>query len=211
MKKSIIISIFFASTLPISLFAAQPLDASAKSTIAAYEALAMDESDMGDVSGVAGPNVLNVYGASAGGLMQESEEPDDLVESLNEWGFNEGKKTQVFADKEISKIERTSDSNINLAGQTNLDDTPLTIERDSTIEGGTQAFNTSSAINYKKSNFHHETRQLKGNSIAISRDLHIDLLKIENLGGDDFQTERSAGSIYMSNWSSQGDTILTPR
>lgn len=207
---------FIASFLATGLIstvslASQPLDASEKSTISAYQSLAMSETDMDGVSAIAGQNILNIHGSTAAGLMQENQEPQEDDQTLNEWGFSEGTNTQVFANQELSKIESDSNSGIEL--HQNLTTEAPSIEIDSSIKGsaGSDSFTTTSEVNYKKSNYRHDTTQLEGNAISIARDLKIDLLKIENISGDDLQLERSVGNIYLSNWSSRGDTTLTPR
>jgi hypothetical protein len=209
MKKLVITSLIVTGALSWNVFAAQ--DENEKSTIAAYEALAMSETDMGGVSAVSGQNVLNIHGASAGGLMQENEESSEpSPETLNEWGFSEGKSTQVFADEALKKVQDDLiTSTETIAPQTNNDS--LSVITDSSVVGEAQVFATSSEISYKKSNFSHNTEFHDNNSISVSRDLHIDMLKLENLSGDSLDHHRSVGSIYMSNWSSQGDTTLTPR
>ena len=51
-------------------------------------------------------------------------------------------------------------------------------------------------------------REINNGGVAVSRDLLIDLLKIENLRGNNTDESRSAGSVYLSDWRSQGDTRI---
>lgn len=207
--KTLNISALLISTIFSSyLFAGQPLDSGEKSTIASYTSLEMSEMDMDDVSAVSGLNILNIHGAPAGGLMHENEEPVVLGEELNEWGFSEeAENTQEVANQEIDKIENNA---VNENTPVELVETPTVIEN-SEFQGEAQNFTTSSEITYQKQNFNHEMTKLDNGSISISRDLYIDSLKIENLRGAHYDESRSAGSIYLSDWQSRGDTTITPR
>ncbi|KZZ32450.1 hypothetical protein A3757_04800 [Oleiphilus sp. HI0117] len=211
MKAPLILSI----SLPLMLIASkslasQPINSQEKSTIATYQSLAMSESDMDDVSAIAGISVLDIYGSPAAGLTVDSED-DEATNSNGKNSYNEAEDTQDFASHELKKIEdgglATTQASNDIASPTET----LTIEDNSVVSGAAQSFTTTSEINYKPKNFQHEMKQLSGDSISISRNLHVDLLKIENLSGDHYDESRSAGSIYLSDWTSRGNTILTPR
>ena len=207
MNTSDIIGLILLATVSTHLLATQPLDSAEKSTISNYTSLEMSETDMEDISAISGLNILNVHGAPAGGLMHENEEPVAAAEELNEWGFSESESTQELAKQEIDKLEHNTVKEID---PDILVETPSIIDN-STFQGEAVNFTTSSEISYKKQNFNHEMTTLDNGSISISRDLYIDSLKIENLRGAHYDESRSAGSIYLSDWQSRGDTTITPR
>lgn len=195
--------------------ASQPLNNSdSKTTIAAYESLAMSESDLDDVSAVAGLNVLDIYGQPAAGLTVDDEDSSQNGSSVNKTNdsqqYSEGESTLIFASNELKQIEEEHLS-ASQTSSTEITPNTISIQDESLVTGEATGFTTTSEINYKSRNVHHEMTKLQGDSISISRDLHIDLLKIENLRGDHFDESRSAGSIYLSDWTSRGDTVLTPR
>lgn len=215
MKTSIIVSFFVTCTISNLVMASQPLNNSdSKTTIAAYESLAMSESDLDDVSAVAGLNVLDIYGQPAAGLTVDDEDSSQNGSSVNKTNdsqqYSEGESTLIFASNELKQIEEEHLS-ASQTSSTEITPNTISIQDESLVTGEATGFTTTSEINYKSRNVHHEMTKLQGDSISISRDLHIDLLKIENLRGDHFDESRSAGSIYLSDWTSRGDTVLTPR
>ncbi len=215
MKASIIVNTLALGFLPNLALSSQPLNKpDDRSTIAAYESIALSESDLGAVSAVAGLNILDIYGAPAAGLTVETEGASETKvlekDSAATSQYSEGENTRAFASSELKQIEEERLS-ANQTADTGLTIGIVSIQDNSLVSGEAQAFTTTSEINYKTRNVHHEMTPLEGDSISISRDLHIDLLKIENLRGDHFDESRSAGSIYLSDWTSRGDTTLTPR
>ena len=75
-------------------------------------------------------------------------------------------------------------------------------------QGNASVFSTNSEINYKTNNVNRDMQALDDGEIIVSRDLQIDLLKLENLRGDNREGNRSAGNIYLSDWNSRGDTRI---
>lgn len=189
----------------------------------------MSEADMDNVSAVAGLNLLNIYGAPSAGLKVDTEENASSTKSssnnrilddasveitgpLSVESYQEGETTQDFASQELTKIEegRLNQEQGSISSFESSLQSSAIIDDRSTI-GEAQAFTTSSEISYKDRNVHHEMTELGNGAVSVSRNLQIDLLKIENLRGAHHEEHRSAGSIYLSDWSSRGDTRLTPR
>lgn len=79
------------------------------------------------------------------------------------------------------------------------------------IVGQAVAFDTTSEIRYNKSEFKHDAKFNADGSVQHDRNLKIDLLKFENIGGDDLDDSSTIGSIYISDWRSEGSTTTTAR
>jgi hypothetical protein len=185
-----------AFLLPLSTFAIQP----------------MSESDLEVVSAITGSNILNIFGASQAGLKiddSKSESTEATSVNLNTEKFNEGEATKPVALSELRTIEEDTlkhQHNSELLLSKGTQETVLSLNKQTTTNAS--AFSTSSEINYKTSNVSHEMRNIENDGVAVSRDLQIDLLKLENLRGDNLDDGRSAGNIYISDWRSQGDTRI---
>lgn len=79
------------------------------------------------------------------------------------------------------------------------------------VVGQAAAFDTTSEIRYNKSQFKHDAKFNADGSVQHDRNLKIDLLKFENVGGDDLDDTSTIGSIYISDWRSEGSTTTTVR
>lgn len=175
----------------------------------------MTESDLEVVSATTGSNILNIFGASQAGLkVDDSSDPINSTSNvtLTQEAYNEGEATSPIV---LSKLQKLDQEAIQSNSTDNQDASSITLETQDTIiklneftTGSASAFTTSSEINYKTSNVHHEMRDLENGGVGVSRDLQIDLLKLENLRGAHLDESRSAGSIYISDWSSRGDTRI---
>jgi len=176
----------------------------------------MSESDLEIISATTGSNILNIFGASQAGLkiddsMSESTEVSSV--SLNTENYNEGEATKPIALNKLRTIEQDNlqiPNNTELVVSKDTQNTVIKINEQTT--GNSSVFTTSSEINYKTSKVHHQMRNIEDGGVAVSRDLQIDLLKLENLRGDSMDDSRAAGSIYISDWQSRGDTrIITSK
>lgn len=190
-------SCFFVLVFPCLALAIQP----------------MSEKDLEIVSATTGSNILNIFGASQAGLkidgsMSESTEVSSV--SLNTENYNEGEATKPVALNKLRTIEQDNLQipNTNIEPAVSNDTQNIVLKVNEQTTGNASVFTTSSEINYKTSNVHHQMRNIENGGVAVSRDLQIDLLKLENLRGDSLDDGRSAGSIYISNWHSQGDTRI---
>tara|TARA_R110001599_G_scaffold34796_6_gene111079 strand:+ start:3043 stop:3678 length:636 start_codon:yes stop_codon:yes gene_type:complete len=199
LKKSLLLkaSCFLVFVLPYPALAVQP----------------MSEADLEFVSATTGSNILNIFGASQAGLKIDgsmSEDTEVSSVSLNTENFNEGEATKPAA---LNKLRTIEEDNLQIPNNISelvlsKDTQNIVLKINEQTTGSASVFTTSSEINYKTSNVHHEMRNIEGGGVAVSRDLQIDLLKLENLRGDHMDESRSAGSIYISDWRSQGDTRI---
>ena len=183
----------------------------------AYSVQPMTESDLEVVSATTGDNILNIFGASQAGLKVDSDEKvepgsatlqTEINASLNKEQFQEGESISDIAAMKLRDIEQKTSSNREPATRENIDQSVQSnaiLISESTTKSSS-AYSTNSEINYKTANFKHQMRELD-NGVAVQRDLQIDLLKLENLKGAHYD-ERSAGSIYLSDWRSRGDTRI---
>jgi len=203
---------------PIFLFALKGFILSVLSGFA-YSVQPMTESDLEIVSATTGDNILNIFGASEAGLRVDSNkqvEPGSATLNpenstpLNKEQFQEGENAASIAASEIRELEQNSRQTktiipSSIIGQDVQQAAMLSGESTSKASS---AYSTESEINYKTANFKHQMRELDNGGVAVTRDLQIDLLKLENLKGAHFDESRSAGSIYLSDWRSQGDTRI---
>lgn len=175
----------------------------------------MSESDLEIVSATTGANILNIFGASQAGLKVDDSDNPGLAISKTELTsekYSEGEATAPIALSKLQSLEKESIQTTN----SSPNQTPaLSAEAQNTIvklneftKGEASLYSTSSEINYKASNVHHEMRNLENGGVGVSRDIQVDLLKLENLRGAHADESRSAGSIYISDWNSQGDTRI---
>lgn len=189
------------------------------STISAYahSVQPMTESDLEIVSATTGDNILNIFGASQAGLKIDSDqkvEPGSAnLDSqsnahLGKEQFQEGESVKAIAAIELRDIEQKTSTNkqINTAERIEQSVQNSAVLSGESTTKSSSAYSTNSEINYKTANFKHQMRELE-NGVAVQRDLQIDLLKLENLKGAHYD-ERSAGSIYLSDWQSRGDTRI---
>jgi len=163
----------------------------------------LTESDMDNVSVETGQNILDIFGAAAAGL----EDDIDPNEGAEESKDTASKDAAQFAlqDNEQDASEST---NAVSPSYTSFEDAQAAIEANAKTIGTANVFKTSSEIQYNDKDFSHKADFLRDGSVVHTRDLKIDLLKLENLRGDYNDSERSAGSIYLSNWESRGSTRM---
>lgn len=174
----------------------------------------MTETDLEIVSASTGNNILNIYGSSQAGLKIDESDIRNLSTSevkLSQEKYSEGEAATPAAINKLQYIEQknlqTSDNDVLAPSISNV--TQTTIVKLNEFTSGEAAINsTNSQINYKTSNVNHEMRNIENGGVAVSRDLQVDLLKLENLRGINVDDGRSAGSIYLSNWRSLGDTRI---
>ena len=141
---------------------------------------------------------------------EETGEPSSSSVQLNSENVTEGEATKSIAlnklrDIEDNSLERTAEPQQALISN---DSQRTVLKLSESTTGNASVFSTNSEINYKNSNVHHDMRTIDNGGVAISRDLQIDLLKLENLRGDNTDGNRSVGNIYLSDWSSRGDTRI---
>jgi len=124
---------------------------------------------------------------------------------------NEGSATQEFATAELRTAEENAAKQNAPINSFALDYSSVSddIAKSQVTVGQATAFTTTSEIRYEQGNFNHEMRELDNGGVAVTRDLTIDLLKIENLRGDHYDESRNAGSVFLSNWRSRGDTKIS--
>ncbi len=170
----------------------------------------LNELDLGDVSADAGVNVLNLYGMPAAGITVDTSEDvplEGLSLTLPETKHSEGEEAVPAAEQRLSELERSLQSLIKTDGEEGSVSVAI-IEKivaatDITLREASVVDNNSS-IRYRSDDFQHSTDFVDPDTISINRKLLIERLSFENLSGDNGDSGRSAGSIYISNWSSQG-------
>jgi len=181
----------------------------------AHSAKPMNETDLSSVSAVTGENILNLFGAPAAGLSIDQAEPlatsSKKVALSEDEIYQESSTTEIFAEAELESLEKSSSKQ---APPSNLDIDISAFEEaiyasEKTIGVATSLNSSNSEIRYSNNKVHHDLTVTTGNDIKVSRDLHIDLLKV-----DDLRTSAegpSAGSIYLSDWRSKGTTHIVTR
>ncbi len=180
----------------------------------------MTETDLEIVSATTGDNILNIFGASQAGLKIDTDKvkPGSAKLTTNEnidlrkEAITEGEGARSIAAIEIREIELKQQSALLPEGSTSSG-LPLEAQRSAiqVSESTTKRSSTNetnSEINYKTANFKHQMREIDNGGVAVQRELQIDLLKLENLRGLQAEENRSAGSIYLSDWNSRGDTRI---
>jgi len=181
----------------------------------AHSAKPMNENDLGSISAVSGENILSLFGAPAAGLSIEqagalATSSKNTTLSKNET-YEEGSTTEVFAEAELESLEKDSSEQVpppNL----NIDISAFeeAIYASKLTTGiATSLDSSNSEIQFFNKNMNRNLTVITGNDIKVSRDLHIDLLKI-----DDLRTSAegpSAGSLYLSDWRSKGTTHMVTR
>lgn len=188
-------------------------------TMLSFSALAvqpMSESDLEIVSITTGNNILNIFGVSQAGLKVENK-TNSLNNSsigtrieLEPENYAEGEATNPIALNELRTIEEDSVQNILQPQQALISNNSqrTVVNLNKSTQGNASVFSTNSEINYKTNNVNRDMQELDDGEIIVSRDLQIDLLKLENLRGDNREGNRSAGNIYLSDWNSRGDTRI---
>lgn len=178
----------------------------------AFAVQPMTESDLEVVSATTGSNILNVFGNSKAGLKIDLEGDAPISDTpLNSEQFQEGEATKPIALNQIRTLEDDSNptpNNTNSEVVVSNSSQSAILKLNEQTTGNASLFSTNSEIKYKNNNFNHEMRLINNDAVAVSRDLQIDQLKLENLRGDGTDDGRSAGSIYLSDWHSQGDTRI---
>jgi len=171
----------------------------------------MTEDDLGNVSAETGDNILNILGAPAAGLTID--QTDDTSSSSGEYStYQEGETTQVFAAKEIKSLVNDSISHTNDVLEQEVDISAFEeaiYASKQTIGIATSRDYSNSEIRYFDKDVHHELTIISNNNIETTRDLYIDLLSIDQLNTS--KDGPSAGSIYLSDWRSQGTTTVKSR
>ena len=180
-----------------------------------FSAEPLSETDMDQVSADAGLNILNVYGNTSAGLSVDSDETESNPSSNEQVNTSdEEEELASLADDEIVNAIDTDDTNNSISA---LETSPESEELISAVEetdvkvGNSEVFTTTAEIKYKSNEFNHSMKTKGDGAVTITRDLHVELLKLENLSGDHHDRSRTAGDIYLSNWRSRGDTTITPR
>lgn len=166
----------------------------------------LSEGDMGDLALDSGQNLLQLYGPTAAGLQIEALGEDDADVELDSGSVDD---TSIeTASTTLKSIEEQLTEEFNKTRQDisfdpNLEAIIKPVER---VVGQAAAFDTTSEIQYDKDKFKHEATFNADGTVQHDRNLQIDLLKFENIGGDDFDDPSTIGSIYISDWSSRGST-----
>ena len=182
-------------------------------SFSAFAVQPMSESDLEIVSITTGNNILNIFGASQAGLKVENK-TNSLNNSsigtrieLEPENYAEGEATNPIALNELRTIEEDSVQNILQPQQALISNNSqrTVVNLNKSPQGNASVFSTNSEINYKTNNVNRDMQALDDGEIIVSRDLQIDLLKLENLRGDNREGNRSAGNIYLSDWNSRGD------
>lgn len=185
-----------------------------------YSAKPMSENDLGNVSAVTGDNIINLLGSPSAGLRDDNADltfnsEDDLdldfstenPDASNDV-FETVKASEDLTEEELKALyedsHRTSIDNIG-AVDTSVYDEAIAAAKQTV--GKADSFSASrSEIIYLDKNVHHDMTKLNNNSVIVTRDLYIDLLTIDKLSTTANGT--SAGSIYLSDWRSQGTSKI---
>jgi len=194
-------------------------------TIHAAESMTeMTESDLDNISAEAGFSLLNIFGAPAAGLTDDApfDEQEGDKETTSDFQISSGNRL----DEEENNTRKTAEDKLGDIESDQLEaevhiNTPIlsfnevlgslkaseeTIIKASALVGRDQDDTTTNELQYQNQDYHHGLEVLGKNEVINTRDLQIDLLKLENLRGDHFDDSRSVGSIYISDWHSQGST-----
>ena len=168
----------------------------------------LSEEDMGEVSFESGLNLLNVYGPTSAGLSDDLE----VAKPSEEENPNQAIETAASTAKELLE-DSESNNEAPVTIDTNADVTFKEFEEaiKASVEtvGTAQVFDTTSEIQYRKKDFFHGAEFLDNGDVVHTRELQIDLLKLENLRIDPLENNPSAGNIYLSDWESRGSTTLS--
>lgn len=176
----------------------------ASSMVSAVQPLT--EADMDNVSAEIGQNILDIFGPAAAGLEDDIDPSEGSTESADT--SNKDAADVALKDEERRTAETGSEQAITFDS---FEEAQTAIEQNTQTIGTASAFKTSSEIQYKTKNFSHKADFLGDGSVVHTRDLKIDLLKLENLRGDYNDGDRTVGNIYLSNWESRGSTRMQER
>ncbi|GEM_PF-1488223 len=176
----------------------------ASSMVSAVQPLT--EADMDNVSAEIGQNILDIFGPAAAGLEDDIDPSEGSTESADT--SNKDAADVALKDEERRTAETGSEQVITFDS---FEDAQTAIEENTQTIGTASAFKTSSEIQYKTKGFSHKADFLGDGSVVHTRDLKIDLLKLENLRGDYNDGDRTVGNIYLSNWESRGSTRMQER
>jgi len=176
----------FAGLVTSNLHAVQPLS----------------ENDMDSVSAETGQNIIDIFGPAGAGLADDS--PDETP--------SEGEEAKAAANTVLEDNETIDASNAPSVQPTSLsfEEAEAAITANAKTVGNAQLLDTNSQIEYKTKDFHHEADFLKDGTVVHTRDLQVDLLKLENLSGD-YDDNQNYGNIYLSDWESRGSTRMQER
>ena len=163
----------------------------------------LTESDMDNVSVETGQNILDIFGAAAAGL-EDDIDPNEGAEESKDTVSKDAAQFTLQDNEQEAAEPSIADS----PSYTSFEDAQAAIEASAKTVGTASVFKTSSEIQYNDKDFSHKADFARDGSVLHTRDLKIDLLKLENLRGDYNDSERSAGSIYLSNWESRGSTRM---
>ncbi len=172
----------------------------------------MSEIDLGSVSADAGENILNIYGASAAGLRDDVTGSDQNMSATNLVKKQHQESTEV--ESAVDDKIKTLASGIAgydlaiLSPSLDKETVQATLSASLVTVKDLSALSTNGEIRYKNENVHHDMKHIEDGGVSVERDLSIDLLKLENLRGDYQDRSPSAGSIYISDWRSQGETRI---
>jgi len=173
----------------------------------AYSARPLSESDLDNVSAVTGDNILNLFGAPAAGLT--SDDNAELTLPGKDDDIEEAKANETAVNEELKSLDEKNDDPSLLPDSDSIDisayEEAINASKE-TVGTASTSHASSSEIRYLDKNVHHEMTPLNTNSVKVVRDMFIDRLTI-----DDLRTNRegdSAGSIYLSDWRSQGSATL---
>ncbi len=178
----------------------------------------LDEVGLEGVSADAGVNILNLYGATAAGIALDAA-PDGGDElrglasqvSLDQTRHSEATEAQPAAEQQLSDLEQslqTLTRDQELGSVLSSQEVSSLLNANSLTLGQANVLRNSSEIRYRDANFNRELQTLDEDSVNLNRDLLIERLSIENLSGNDTETSRSAGSIFISDWRSRGATRI---
>lgn len=167
----------------------------------------LSEDDMGDLALDSGQNLLQLYGPTAAGLRIEAVGKDESQsdaaqeDTVDETSLEAAASTLKSIEEQLTEEFNKDRQDLNL--DPNLQAIIKPVER---VVGQAAAFDTTSEIQYDKDKFKHDAKFNADGTVQHDRDLQIDLLKFENIGGDDLNDPSTIGSIYISDWSSRGST-----
>lgn len=169
----------------------------------------LSEQAMDDVSFESGLNILNVYGPTSAGL---SDDIDPLTTSAED-----KEKQLITATTSAKELLEDAEGFQNESTTAQPIDTNLSFKEVeeaisagiSTVGRADTTFDTSSEIQYNKKSFIHDAEFLSNGDVIHTRDLQIDLLKVEDIKGNYRDEGRTIGDIYLSNWESRGSATLS--
>ena len=161
----------------------------------------MSDEDMGDFALASGQSFLQVYGPSSAGLS---------IDTPNESGDVDDTRL-TSSSKVIEDLDQDSLEARPITPQGNSPDAETVdaaIESGIVTVGNAQVEDTTSEISYKQVDFKREAIFNTDGSVIQTRDLQIDRLEFQNITIDD---NPSLGNVYISDWSSQGQTTTQGR